>query len=232
MHGLVLTTLLLVSAPLTGGFLSRLHRFQRQDDSQNERYYCVMLASHCAESNLGKYMMTKPEDELAHLQQVLANRTLLGDIASDVENTADCLDNVVSLSTCGFFLEWSGPVRFVSDLINSPGFIDKMAALSVSPCLADESLVRELEGKVKVCSVTLLHALQGRSDMCASVSQFLQCVEHEGTQVCGPASGELVNSIKEFALSPTRAPDVLAWVSSQIGMDLTPCEQQLVITSC
>ena len=86
----------------------------------------------------------------------------------DVDKTAECLEGVSALAICDFISDFSGPTRFIADFLNSPGTIDKLVALSASPCLSDQALFRDSEGAFENCARNLEQAVDEKGNVCES----------------------------------------------------------------
>ncbi|RUS84747.1 hypothetical protein EGW08_007489 [Elysia chlorotica] len=216
----LVSVLLVASAPLTEGFLSR---FARPSDS------CARTASECLETHLDKF---QPIRDLSDVQRIWADPTLLSEMATSLEQTGDCLDNVVTIPKCAHMAHWPVIVRFFADFIKYPGITDKFAAASSSQCLTDDKVFKQLGFALEKCLDIFTQALKGQpGDVCGSFSQLWQCVEQEGSHVCGAAYSDLFHSFKQFLFSPSRVPGYLAWLSSILEKDFTVCEQQLVPAS-
>ena len=215
--------LIVVFAPLTEGFLDRLRRMSDAG--------CRRAANECMEYHLIR--------SLSDIQQALANRTLVSEMAVDLENAAICVEGVAAdlrgpdqrKRRCQRRLRWSGPLKFLSDFISSPGTIDKIVAVSASPCLADKSVLQQASTVLQQCVETFGQAIEETLDgLCASFSQLWQCIEGSVVQVCGTEFGDLIGSLKQFALSSSRGPGYLAWLTAQSDMDFSSCQQQVILT--
>ncbi|KAK3773538.1 hypothetical protein RRG08_022250 [Elysia crispata] len=217
------SVLLMVSVPLTHGFLTRLRRVSEPSQS-----YCQRTASACAETYFNKFPRIR---HLSDVQQTLSNRTFVAEMSVSLQEAAECLDSVAALPMCHSVHEWSDIVKFISDFISSPGTIDKIVAAAASPCLSDMIVYEQFGLALEQCWNIFEQAVDDQPDsLCGSFSQLWQCVEEEVTQACGAAYADLFNSWKQFVLSPTRGPNFLAWLTSKSETDFASCEHQLIVT--
>ncbi|GFR84295.1 hypothetical protein ElyMa_004147500 [Elysia marginata] len=221
-------TLLLLNVSLTEGLFSRFRRSSNTPD-RSARRSCAQAFNRCVTTHLGRYI--PHYSDMTFIKQALANRFLLEEIASDVDRVADCMEGVGVQALCSFVSELSDPVRFVADFANSPGTIDKLLAVSASPCLADNGLLRNFEREFEECVLTFEVAVKGQeADLCGSFSEMLQCAEDAANQTCGAAVKELISSGKQFFLSPSRGPEFLAWMTSSFLLDFNACEPQHIMS--
>ncbi|GFS02526.1 hypothetical protein ElyMa_004608900 [Elysia marginata] len=212
----VLVAALLVASPV----LSEEGEFS---DDQKDVMYCVFAAVHCAETHLDKYSRIRSLEEL---RQILANRSLVTEMAGSLQMTADCMERVQALPVCHGNLDWATIVPVLADFANSPGTIDKVVALSGSPCMTSEDVLRQAESAFNQCGMTFDQTWGDQ--LCGSLTQLWQCLGDHGNQLCGAVWGELYASWTQFILSDARRDILLAWVRSTYGVDFNSCEQDLL----
>ncbi|RUS85161.1 hypothetical protein EGW08_007065 [Elysia chlorotica] len=215
----LLVAVLVLIAPLTMGFLERV---RRQDDTPDKRQ-CIGAAIYCGQILFERY--GRPPSDMAFIRQTLSNRTFLEDIALHVGVAADSLDNVTAVPLCKEMSEFSQPVRFVADFLNFPGTIDELEALSTSPCLSNLTLFRAVDGVGAECMMSFEH---GTNNVCQRFSEAWGCFRDGGNQLCGTAAGDLITSLEQYSLDPSRGPQLLDWISRNSDWDLNVCDYRAI----
>ncbi|GFO21046.1 hypothetical protein PoB_004755100 [Plakobranchus ocellatus] len=222
----LLLVLISVDVVVSEDFLARLRRDRRPP--QRLRRACQFWLAQCAEQSSPLHMRIQ---EFEMLQPMMANRTLLTQVGSDLQELSDCVEGVVAKPMCQFMRNVHAAeinmVNFIAGYMNSPGSIDKIVAASSSACVRQEETAGEVIQALSICAMEQYIHLE--ADLCTSFSQILQCAMANITQICGQEMGDLITSLGDYALSPDNADTFLYYLSSQSNVDLTDCSNQLIL---
>ncbi|GFO21047.1 hypothetical protein PoB_004755200 [Plakobranchus ocellatus] len=222
----LLLVLIAVDVVVSENFLARLHRNRKL--TQRLRRACHFWLAQCAEQSSSLHMRI---EEFEILQPMMANRTLLTQVGSDLQELSDCVEGVITIPLCHFMRNLHvaeiDMVNFIAGYMNSPGSIDKIVAASSSACVRKEETAGDVTEALSIC--TMEDYIHLEADLCTSFSEMLQCAMANITQICGQEMGDLITSLKDYALSPDNADTFLYYLSFRSDVDLTDCSNQLIL---
>ncbi|GFN80916.1 hypothetical protein PoB_000742200 [Plakobranchus ocellatus] len=197
-----MATILKFSAFIIASVVVTESLFIRRDvyDGEMDCYMSKHLT--CVLPNLAQYDASLETLEMT--SDFLSNSTRLEELAAACQVTVECLENVTATPECQGSSEpdtLDTEIELVATYLAVPEHIDILVNLSSSVCFTDHSFIEQLEYSFGAqCIGNFFQQMHAQNDVCEELVGLKDCVADIAASMCGPAAGNFVQSLWDFAI--------------------------------